>query len=360
MVNYLACKTPVSIFLLSLLLISGCSNNDTRSNTQSPSVNSPLSTRFGVVQTHEYLSITNTEYVNGTDSNDGMKMNVYTYELQSKTLNKMTDLPYNSQYPLTVVSLAEDTTYYSGEGKNKGDELFAYDMKTRQAKQLSSNLFAINAIIPDATENTLMMAAVQKGERPVKVMFLDKATQKISILNEQDSDTTTWDISYDPETEEAYAIQYSEEEQYEQMEKSNQTQKPMVPPSHTIIEINPVTKQTRPIITLKDEQILTLSTRGNQMLIATAKHINKLPIGYSLVDLKTGQRKELQLPIKASSELFLDKEGNGFYFLGEKGNGNTERGIYHYDMRTSEIETIFLQKEGFINNFTLISEPVSK
>ncbi|PZT55133.1 hypothetical protein DN757_13325 [Paenibacillus silvae] len=51
---------------------------------------------------------------------------------------------------------------------------------------------------------------------------------------------------------------------------------------------------------------------------------------------------------------------HGFYFLGEKGNGNTERGIYHYDMRTSEIETIFLQKEGFINNFTLISEPVSK
>ncbi|MCM3173608.1 hypothetical protein [Paenibacillus sp. MER 99-2] len=337
------------LFVL-LILISGCSNDAT--NVKKPSVD----IKNTVSQSREYLSITNTEYVNGTDPNDGMKMNVYTYDLQSKALNKMTDLPYNSQYPLTVVSLAEDTTYYSGEGKSKGDELFAYDMKTQQVQQLSSNLFAINSIIPDVTENTLMMAAVQKGERPVKVMFLDKATQKISILNEQDSDTTTWDIAYDPETEKGYAIQYSEDEQYEQMEKSNQTQKPMVPPSHTIIEIDPVSKQTRAIIKLKDEQILTLSARGNQLLIATAKYINKMPIEYSLVDLKTGQRKELHLPIKASSELFLDKDGNGFYFLGEKGNGNTERGIYYYDMKTDKIETVFLQKEGFINNFTLVSE----
>ncbi|MCM3133440.1 hypothetical protein M3629_11590 [Paenibacillus polysaccharolyticus] len=344
----------ILVLMISLILFSGCSSGERSIKVTPPAI------KPGEAKTREYLSITNTEYVNGTDSADGMKMNVYTYDLESKALNKMTDLPYNSQYPLTVVSLAEDTTYYSGEGKNKGDELFAYDMRTQQVQQLSSNLFAINAIIPDVTENTLMMAAVQKGERPVKVMFLDKATQKISILNEQDSDTTTWDIAYDPETEKAYAIQYSEEEQYEQMEKSNQTQKPMVPPSHTVLEIDPVTNHTRAIIKLKDEQILTLSARGDQLLIATAKHVNKMPIGYSLVDLKTGQRKELHLPIKASSELFLDKNGNGFYFLGEKGNGDTGRGIYYYDMKTDEIETVFLQKEGFINNFTLVSEPGKK
>ncbi|WP_366294100.1 hypothetical protein [Paenibacillus sp. AN1007] len=342
------------IAAFSLMLISGCGSSENSAASPPPQI------KPSAAQTHEYLSITNTEYVNETDQSDGMTMNVYTYDLQTKALTKMTDLPYNSQYPLTVVSLADNTTYYSGTGQNKGDELFAYDMKTHQVKQLSSNLFAVNAIIPNVAEHTLMLAAVKQGERPVKVMFLDQDTQELTVLHEQDSDTTTWDIAYDPKAGKAYAIQYSEEEQYQQMEKSNQTQKPMVPPRHTIIEIDPETKQTRKIFELQDEQILTLSARGDQLLIATAKYINKRPIRYSLVDVKTGKRQELKLPIKASSELFLNNEGDGFYFLGEKGNGSSERGIYFYHMQSKKIETIFLQNKGFINNFMLLSEPVQK
>jgi hypothetical protein len=82
------------------MLISGCSSGESSIKVPPPAI------KPGEAQKREYLSITNTEYVNGTDSTDGMKMNVYTYDLQSKALDKMTDLPYNSQYPLTVVSLA--------------------------------------------------------------------------------------------------------------------------------------------------------------------------------------------------------------------------------------------------------------
>ncbi|MEC0124565.1 hypothetical protein [Paenibacillus pabuli] len=344
----------ISVIITLLLFVAGCSSEKQPVEEVNPTEVQTIGT-----QTHEYLSITNTEYVNGTDTNDGMIMRVYTYDIQNKALTKMADLPYNSQYPLTVASLAEDTIYYSGAGKDKGDELFSYDIKTQNIQQLSSDLFAINSIIPDTVDHTLVMAAVKKGERPVKVIFFDKETQEMTILNDDDSDTTTWDISYDPETSKSYAIQYSEEEQYNHMEESNKTQTPMVPPNHTIIEIDPISKQTRKVIELHEEQILTLSTRGDEILIATAKHINKYPIKYSIVNIKTGQRKEIDLPIKASSELFLSKDGNGFYFLGEKGNGNNERGIYYYDLKTQEVEGIFLQKEGFINNFMLLSNPIN-
>lgn len=308
-------------------------------------------------EAHEYLSITNTEYVNGTDTDDGMIMRVYTYDLQTKALTKLADLPYSSQYPLTVASLANDTIYYSGAGKDKGDELFSYGIQAQKTQQLSSDLFAINSIIPDTVDHTLVMAAVKKGERPVKVIFFDQKTQEMNILNDDDLDTTTWDISFNPETSKTYAIQYSEEEQYNHMEESNKTQTPMVPPNHTIIEIDPISKQTRKVIELEEEQILTLSTRGDQILIATAKHINKNPIKYSMVNIKTGERNEIDLPIKARSGLFLSKDGQGFYFLGEntKANVNQERGIYFYDLKTQQVEAIFLQKEGFINNFMLLS-----
>ncbi|WP_405153557.1 hypothetical protein [Paenibacillus sp. FSL K6-0108] len=349
-------KSSITKFVLVittlLLFIGGCS-----SDKQAIEEVNPTDMQTIGPQTHEYLSITNTEYVNGKDTNDGMIMRVYTYDIQTKTLTKMADLPYNSQYPLTVASLTEDTIYYSGAGKDKGDELFSYDIKTQKIQQLSSELFAINSIIPDTVDHTLVMAAVKKGERPVKVIFYDKETQEMTILNDHDSDTTTWDISYDPETKKSYAIQYSEEEQYNRMEESNKTQTPMVPPKHTIIEIDPISKQTRKVIELDKEQILTLSTRGDEMLIATAEHINKYPIKYSMININTGQRKEIDLPIKASSELFLSKDGSGFYFLGEKGKGNNERGIYYYDLKTQEVEAIFLQEEGFINNFMLLSNP---
>ena len=341
----------ISVIITLLLFIGGCSSEEKAIET----VDSHK-TQTNDTQTHDYLSITNTEYVNGTDTNDGMVMRVYTYDIQNKTLTKMADLPYNSQYPLTVASLAEDTIFYSGAGKEKGDELFSYNIKTEKIQQLSSELFAINSIIPD----TVIMAAVKKGERPVKVMFYDKETQDMTILNENDSDTTTWDISYDPETRKSYAIQYSEEEQYNHMEESNKTQTPMVPPNHTIIEIDPISKQTRKVIELEEEQILTLSTRGDQILIATAKHINKNPVKYSMVNIKTGERNEIDLPFKARSGLFLSKDGQGFYFLGEntKANVNQERGIYFYDLKTQQVEAIFLQKEGFINNFMLLTNPI--
>ncbi|MEK4273999.1 hypothetical protein [Paenibacillus sp. FSL R7-0026] len=346
---------PVIITLI--LFIGGCSS-------EKPTIEKVNPTDMQTIgpQTHEYLSITNTEYVNGKDTNDGMVMRVYTYDILTKNLTKLADLPYNSQYPLTVASLAEDTIYYSGSGKDKGDELFSYDIKTQITQQLSSDLFAINSIIPDTVDHTLVMAAVKNGERPVKVMFFDKETQEMTILNDNDSDTTTWDISYDPETRKSYAIQYSEEDQYNHMEESNKTQTPMVPPNHTIIEIDPISKQTRKVIELTEEQILTLSTRGDQILIATAKHINKYPIKYSMVNIKTGERNEIDLPIKASSELFLSKDGQGFYFLGEniQAKENQERGIYFYDLKTQQVEAIFLQKEGFINNFMLLTNPIKK
>lgn len=345
----------ISVIITLLLFIGGCS-----SEKQAIEKVNPTDMQTIGPQTHEYLSITNTEYVNGKDTNDGMVMRVYTYDIHTKNLTKLADLPYNSQYPLTVASLAEDTIYYSGSGKDKGDELFSYDIKTQITQQLSSDLFAINSIIPDTVDHTLVMAAVKNGERPVKVMFFDKETQDMTILNDNDSDTTTWDISYDPETRKSYAIQYSEEEQYNHMEESNKTQTPMVPPNHTIIEIDPISKQTRKVIELEKEQILTLSTRGDQILIATAKHINKYPIKYSMVNIKTGERNEIDLPIKASSELFLSKDGQGFYFLGEntQANENQERGIYFYDLKTQQVEAIFLQKEGFINNFMLLTNPI--
>ncbi|HWO74807.1 MAG TPA: hypothetical protein VNM69_02695 [Bacillus sp. (in: firmicutes)] len=340
----------VVVIILLLALNIGCNSSGTGSNGQ-PEKNKTITTEL---QRGDYLSINNTEYVNGVDTNDGMVMRVYTYDINNKALTKVTDLPYTSQYPLTVFSLKEDKIYYSAAGEGKGDQLFVYDNKTKTSQQLTNNLFAINKIIPHTVENKLIMAAVKKGERPLKVIFYDKQSKQISAVNDQDMDTTVWDISYDPETNKTYAASHSEDEHSKNIEKANKTQTALIPPKNQIVEIDNHNMKQRSVIELENEQILSLSARGEQILIATARHINEDPVEYSLINIKTGERQRIDLPISARKGLFLSKDGKGVYFLGVSEKAGTKRGIYFYDFNTQKMELVFPQKDGFINNFRLI------
>ncbi|WP_245719795.1 hypothetical protein [Paenibacillus tianmuensis] len=198
------------------------------------------------------------------------------------------------------------------------------------------------------------MTAVKKGERPLKVVFYDKQSKQISAVNDRDMDTTVWDISYDPETNKTYAASYSENEQSKNIEKANRTQTELIPPKNQIVEIDNNSMEQRSVIELENEQILRLTARGEQILIATARHINKDPVEYSLINIKTGERQRIDLPIKARSGLFLSKDGKGVYFLGVSEKEDNGRGIYFYDFNTQRMEPIFLQINGFINNFRLI------
>lgn len=54
----------------------------------------------------------------------------------------------------------------------------------------------------------------------------------------------------------------------------------------------------------------------------------------------------------------MSPDGKGVYYLGSTSLKNQEegRGVYYYDF-TSKIQTpIFIQKEGFINNFMLLNK----
>lgn len=336
--------------ILLFALITGCNSSGTGSNGQ-PEKSKTITTEL---QMGDYLSITNTEYVNGVDTNDGMVMRVYTYDINNKALTKVTDLPYTSQYPLTVFSLKEDKIYYSAAGEGKGDQLFVYDNKTKISQQLTTELFAINKIIPYTVENKLIMAAVKKGERPLKVIFYDKESKQINAVNDQDMDTTVQDISYDPETNKTYAASHSEDEQSKNIEKANKTQTPLIPPKNRIVEIDNRSMEQRSVTELENEHILSLSARGEQILVATARQINEDPVEYSLINIKTGERQKIDLPISARKGLFLSKDGRGVYFLGVSEKTDNKRGIYFYEFNTQKIESIFPQKDGFINNFRLI------
>jgi hypothetical protein len=350
--------TGIAAALLFCGVLQGCELvPDRTADANRPTASTPTSPHPASTS-GDYLTITNTEYVNGKSPEGGMVMRVYTYDLASGKLAKVNDVPYTSQYPLTVVSKADHKLYYSADVDDKGDQLFAYDLLDRKTEQLSNDLFAINHIIPTTPEGPLIVVAAKKGKRVLQTAFYEKKTKRLEFIDEQDTDTNTWTAGYNPDSNKTYLVQYSDKEDYEKLMYANKTQTPMVPANHTVIEIDNATRQKRKIIELENEQIMGISARGGQLLLVTSPKINQPPVEFSLVDIDTGTRRKLDLPITTRRNAYLSKDGKGIYLLGGSTDPtrNKERGIYYYNLQTGELKEIFLQKEGgFINNFMYIT-----
>ncbi len=348
------------ILILSLLvpaLLSSCSP----ASTPSAEPTSPKQIQSGEKTTPvgqgQYLSMTYTEYVNGKNADQGMVMRVMTYDLSSKKMTKLADVPYTSQYPLSVVYLPDHKIYYSADVDDKGDQLFSYDLNTKKTEQLSDNLFAINRIVPTTPEGPLVLAAVKKGERTLKTIFYDKSTHTMQFLHDKDLDMNTWSISYNSSKETIYISQFSENGRDKQRDIATKRQSTMLPPDYKVTEINNI-KQERTVITLKNEQILSMSSSNDQLLLVTARFINSGNPEYSLVDIATGKRTKLELPISSRSFIYMSPDGKGVYYLGSTSLKNQEegRGVYYYDFTSKTQTPIFIQKEGFINNFMLLNK----
>lgn len=362
---FLLKERSYGFIILSLLvsaLLSSCSPSSTPSAEPVPSKQLQSGEKTILAGQGQYLSMTYTEYVNGKNADQGMVMRVMTYDLSSKKMTKLADVPYTSQYPLSVVSLPDHKIYYSADVGDKGDQLFSYDLNTKKNEQLTDNLFAINRIVPTTTDGPLVLVAVKKGERILKTIFYNKTTHTMKFMHDENQDKNhdeqTWSITYNPAKKAIYSSHYSAKEQDEQRGISNRTQTIMVPPDNKVTEINSVTKQERSVITLKNEEVSSMSSSNDKLLLITTRFINHGNPEYSLVDIATGKRTKLELPISSRSFIYMSPDGKGIYYLGSASQKNQEegRGVYYYDF-TSKIQTpIFIQEEGFINNFMLLNK----
>ncbi|MDY8022295.1 hypothetical protein [Paenibacillus polymyxa] len=348
----------IIIFLLVPTLLSACSPSSSPSTQSIPSKEVQSSKKTIPSEQGQYLSMTYTEYVNGKNTDKGMIMRVMMYDLATKKVTKLADIPYTSQYPLSVISLRDHAIYYSADVDDKGDQLFSYNLNTKKSEQLSDHLFAINDIVPTTQQGPLILAAVNKGERALKTIFYNKSSHVMQYMHNENRDMNSWAIAYNQSKNTTYVARYSEKEMDNQRNFAAKKQSVMLPSDYTITEIDNSTKQERSIITLKNEEVSSMSSSNDQLLLVTARFINHGNLEYSLVDIATGKRTKLELPISSRSFIYMSPDGKGIYYLGSASQKNQEegRGVYYYDF-TSKIQTpIFIQEEGFINNFMLLNK----
>ncbi|MDR0268667.1 hypothetical protein [Paenibacillus sp.] len=301
-----------------------------------------------------YLSITYTEYVNGKNIDNGMVMRSMIYDLHTKEIKKLTDIPYTSQSPLSVISKTDNKVYYSADGGGKGDQLFSYDLTSHKEEKLTDDIFAINYIVPTTTTGQLVLAAAQEKGGNLKTIFLNNKTDSLKVLHDKDTDTSTWCVTYNDKNKSIYTAEYSKKAQFEARELAGKKQKPTVPPDYVVKEINTETLQEREVIRLKNEQVISLTSSNDQLFMVTSHYYNRGENEYNFVDIQTGKRTKLKLSIHAASSTAITEDNSELYYLGGP-SGNDKRGIYLFDFKSNKSVPIFMQADGFINEFSLIS-----
>lgn len=258
-----------------------------------------------------YISYTLTKQV-GED----LKSEVHYYDLADGTDKIITELPYTAQYPLTVYDKVKEKVYYTSKVKNC-DQVFEYDIKTKNHKQLTDSLSAINYIIP--YEDTLLIIAVPKGSNMITLQpFLYKDNTLTDIAWDKDFNVST--LFYDLQSSDFILSGYSSSEDWRRIE--NQDKKEYIAPPNYIYHLEKDGKQKSKIYETNNGNINSIA--ANEDYIYTTNDINEDIVK---IDKRKGELSEtIEVP---SYRLFYVTNDELMYYY-----SNDE--IYTYDLNSKK------------------------
>ncbi|WP_157668690.1 hypothetical protein [Lachnoclostridium phytofermentans] len=335
-------KLQIILLLLLLITLSACSSKHKSGNNY-------------------YLSITIPREDENSSVESGISISSYTYDLSTGEMEETdTTIDYTSQYALGVYSKEHNSIYYServyNEAGNYGDELFSYNLDSKETKQLTTSLFAINDIIP--TTDKIYLIAKKRRTRELHIMYYSLTENKLIEPN-LDSDFNFALISYDAVSDSLFGVAFLKSEDEKAMDIANTNQTTFIPPDYYIYDfskdfLNPS------LIVKTDKKLIRRFCYSNEyglFFTEADRSINDDNVEYASYtwDIKDQKLK----PEKNIDELMyigdtLCAYQDALYFRGV-GSDDTW-GIYQYNRKTEEVKRIFSPEEGFMNGFVMLSE----
>lgn len=293
-----------------------------------------------------YLSITLTD--------KDLKTHFFKYDITSKIISEVAGIPLTAQYPLGVIDLKNQALYYSERDSSGCDQLVKLDLRNNQKEKLTNNLFAINHIIPVGNKiilTALKKADMEKGYRYLGLFSYDlKSKTLTSWWEENDHDTSVRTLTFNPYTKRLYASLYSWKEQLQKSHKAEQEQAPdVVPAVHRIVEYDINGRLLREIYRAEEYiAYFAVSKDGKLALLSSAPmvfHERNL----FLVNLETRKKEPLKIDNFKPLDYLFAPDLKGIYFTAGSVNA-----LYYYDFAIKQVEKIFSQPNGYINNFLLM------
>jgi hypothetical protein len=341
------------IMAIAVLNLFGCSDKKEESTQQQE-------------ENIEYLSITETyEDYSGT-----MLSNVNLINLEGNGVNdtKVHTVEYASQYPLTVYDKQNDIIYYSERvyvDDDYGDQLFSYNIETKESVQLTDNIYAINYIYP--VGDYIYMLGAMQNTHYLTIMKYDLNTKEFSVFD-NDSKWNFDLLIYDVYGDRLYATACDAKEEEDCRESYNSRPEEeyddnYVPPDYTIFEFGSDFYNPKQILHTENKYIRRIgATPDNRLFVTFADTLPVMNPTYEsyYLDLKTDKLEDapdIDNAAYVTEFVYFFPDGSKIYFIGADPESDT-RGLCSYDTESKIVKLLYKSDVGYINNCSMLKENV--
>lgn len=307
---------------------------------------------YNKVLPDEYISITSSK----EDAESGkITTTISVYDIKTEQLEEIYSFEYSAQYPLGCYDKKMNNVYFTKRvqnGENAGDQIFMVDLKTSNEKQLTTELFAVNYILPD--EDNIFFVGRPKNSQVLKLGNINLSSGDIEYWG--DDDTNIEAIALDRKNKKIVISAYSEKERAYNVahQEGPAGQDNMKMPRHAVYEIDYDFENAHKLF---DEEMWIRTVIVNNDDI------------YALCDRKYNNSSEASFVYRynRNDKTIYTSEWNSYRLqVGDAGyssNGKhifsissvgEERGIYDFDLENGQVNPIMMQKNGFINNIQVV------
>ena len=342
------------VLCLAICSFAGCSNSKQQNNPQ-------------------YISFTVTNQVKGSDTQ--FESHIFCYDLETRALNEVGVVPYNAQYPLTAYDRSANTIYYSasvleGERQHTGDQLYALDLSTNEAKALTNELYAINYIIPTEKEVILVACPLEASTISLLLFSWNKDTNKLNPFS-WDEDLNFSKVYGDPGTGHLTAVGFSASEYDYRLEHQDDT--PYFPPDSSVFDIDLRAKTHKELFTFSSGGSLlgteiTSVIGKKDTVIANIKEMtrdekkateNAGIYSYNFSGNKLGAYPHSEKLKDLEAFVYISPDDRYLYYLAKGQTEGADNALYVYDAVLDKTDIIYessKNSDNMINNAIVLSD----
>ncbi|WP_312810191.1 hypothetical protein [Sedimentibacter sp.] len=302
---------------------------------------------------NNYISITSSKENIDTGK---ITTKIMVYDIKTKSTEEVFQFEYSAQYPLGYYDAKSKSVYYTKRisiGENIGDNIFVFDLKTSQERQLTKDLFAVNYIISDGDK--IFFVGRPNGSQVLKLGVIDLKTNSISYWG--DEDTNVEAITIDRKQKKIIASTYSERERVYNVTHQDGPigQDNMKMPTHTVYEIDYSFENTNKLfeealwiraVMVHDSDVYALCDQkyNNSAEPSTLYRYNR---NEKIIYTSEWNTHRLQV-----GDAGFSSDGHHIFSISSV---DKQRGIYDFDLITGEVYPIMIQTTGFINNIQVVN-----